>query len=193
MDLKLRPAYIGAIMGATNNRPPALTPAKGLYMSRDLEKISKFFDVPYKMPENIQEVMFVKGTLQAQRLLTSVAKRHPAYLQALSDELFMRIWSQDVDVSSVESLTQACKNAGLLEGCDELVASCKSQEVKDKLKETTQQALDYGAFGLPTYVAHLEDGPNVMFGSDRLFLLANCLQQKWPGSLKDVESKRLTV
>ena len=74
-----------------------------------------------------------------------------------------------------------------VDGASELIASIKSSEVKDQLKATTQEAIDYGAFGLPTYVVHLKDGPDVLFGSDRLFLLAHYLNQGWPGPLKGLD------
>merc|ERR1719431_51960 len=154
-------------------------------MGRDLKKVSQYFDVPLKMPKNAEEVMFVKGTVSAQRLLTSVAMKYPDYLRPLADELYLRFWWKHLDVTETGSLIDACKSAGLPSDIvDGLIQSIKTDEVKDQLRLQTKEAMDYGAFGLPFFVAHLENGPNAMFGSDRLFLLAHYLNEPWPGSLK---------
>lgn len=190
MDLRLTPVYLAGIMGATGNKPPAMVPAKGKYMNKDLKNITKFFDLPYQMPKNAQEMMFVKGTVKAQRLLTSVSLNHPKYLQPLADALYTRFWVKGSDVTENESLKEACKVAGIPEDMiGDLVESIHSNQVKNGLKIATQKALDVGCFGLPMYVAHLEDGPKVMFGSDRLFLLSHYLNEKWPGSLKELNIK----
>jgi len=188
MDLKLKPVFLAGIMGQTGNKPPATVPAKGKYMGKDLKRISEYFDVEYKMPKNAHEVMFVKGTVSAQRLLTSVAKKHPSYLQPLADELYSRFWWKHLDVVEESSLKQACVDAKipneLIEG---LIESIKSPDVKDLLKQNTQHAIEQGCFGLPFYLVHLPNGKTEpMFGSDRLFLLADYLDEKWPGPWKKV-------
>nr|XP_002126524.1 glutathione S-transferase kappa 1-like [Ciona intestinalis] len=180
MDLKLKPAFLPAVMQQTNNAPPAMVPARGRYMSHDLLRMADFYKVPFKMPRNISDVMMNKGTISAQRLLTVVATEAPQYLEGLSREIFMRVWVRDEDVTMVESLKDACRAVGMGHEVDQLVGKMAHTDVKDELRRVTQEAIDYGSFGMPTFVAHLTNEPTMLFGSDRLFLLAYYLKQSWP-------------
>uniref|UniRef100_M3XTW0 DSBA-like thioredoxin domain-containing protein n=1 Tax=Mustela putorius furo TaxID=9669 RepID=M3XTW0_MUSPF len=56
-----------------------------------------------------------------------------------------------------------------------LLEKISTPKVKNKLKETTEAACKYGAFGLPITVAHLDNQTHVLFGSDRMELLAHLL------------------
>lgn len=98
-------------------------------------------------------------------------------------------------------VAQAGQKAGLSSSeVDELLSLAKSQPIKEKLKLTTQEALDYKAsiqssywslksslcslilislslqaFGFPLVVCHVEGKPEVFFGSDRFELMAYCI------------------
>lgn len=43
------------------NKPPGLVPNKFQYMSKDLQRLSEYFDVPMHPPADPFEVMFKKG------------------------------------------------------------------------------------------------------------------------------------
>lgn len=45
------------------------------------------------LQQNPAEVMFVKGSLSAMRLLTATKMTHPQHLEVLSRQLWNRIWS----------------------------------------------------------------------------------------------------
>ena len=85
----------------------------------------------------------------------------------------------------------------------ELLRLSTTKEIKDKLKSTTQEALNHGvseitssyklkiysamfldlpelllffqAFGFPLMVCHVDGKPEVFFGSDRFELMAHCI------------------
>jgi len=97
----------------------------------------------------------------------------------------MRIWSRGEDITEPQSLVEVCKKVGLSEDdTQSLISKIGEQEIKDQLKETTQKALDMGAFGAPTIVAHVDGEPHMYFGSDRFLLLAHLLGVDWEGPLK---------
>ncbi|CAK8696175.1 unnamed protein product [Clavelina lepadiformis] len=189
MDLKLKPFYLSAVMGATNNSPPGLVPARAQYMGKDLYRLSKYYDIPFKWPKDIGNVMFQKGTLSTQRLLTSIEKHCPENLEAVSRELFLRVWYKDEDVSTSNSLKEACNTIGISQDkIETIVNDITNSEIKQKLRDTTQKALDFGAFGAPTYVGHFSNDPRMFFGSDRLFMLAHYLNEQYPGPLKELKA-----
>ena len=192
MKLRLKPASLVDIGHATGNSTPMNIPAKGRWMAKDLMRLAEYFQMPFHLPKDVHNVMFVKGTHEALCLLTVVAEKYPEYLESLSREFFMRIWSKDEDVTAVDSLKQACKDASLPSDIiDNLINESQKPEAAAVLKKTAEEALGYGAFGLPTYVAHFKDESKMFFGTDRLFMLCYYLDEKYPGPLNDLKSSKL--
>ena len=98
----------------SDNHPPGMIPAKARYMETDIRRLSQYFQIPLKLPivisespsitwtllvnslhlQNPAEVMFVKGSLKAQRLLIAAKMTIPEHLEELSRQLWLRIWSR---------------------------------------------------------------------------------------------------
>ncbi|XP_047018052.1 glutathione S-transferase kappa 1 isoform X2 [Ictalurus punctatus] len=157
IELKFHPAFLGGVMQGSGNRPPAMVPNK--------------------------------GSLAAMRFITAVvenAKDGDRLVENVSREVWKRIWSTDQDICEPSSLSEAGLKAGLSSSeVEELIRQAKSQPVKDKLKQTTQEALDYKAFGFPLIICHVDGKPEVFFGSDRFELMAYCIGEKWLGPQPD--------
>ncbi|KAM9852187.1 glutathione S-transferase kappa 1-like [Aulostomus maculatus] len=185
IELKLRPAFLGGIMQGSGNKPPGLVPNKFMYMTTDLNRLAEYFNVPLQAPADPFEAMFQKGSLSAMRFVTAVQERETGgdkKVEQVSRELWRRIWSEDKDITDPGSLSEAAKFAGLTDTeIQELQKLCTSQEIKDKLKSTTQVALDHGAFGFPVMLCHVKGKSEMFFGSDRFELLAHCIGEKWLG------------
>uniref|UniRef100_A0A3B4U9G4 Glutathione S-transferase kappa n=1 Tax=Seriola dumerili TaxID=41447 RepID=A0A3B4U9G4_SERDU len=187
IELKLRPAFLGGIMQGSGNKPPGLVPNKFMYMTKDLNRLAQYFDVPLQPPSDPFEAMFKKGTcsLSAMRFVAAVQEREKGgdkQVEQVSRELWRRIWSEDKDITEPASLSEAAKKAGLSDGeIKEVLQMSTSKEIKDKLKSTTQDALDIGAFGFPLVVCHVDGKPEMFFGSDRFELMAHCIGEKWLG------------
>ncbi|XP_051262142.1 glutathione S-transferase kappa 1 [Dicentrarchus labrax] len=185
IELKLRPAFLGGIMQGSGNKPPGLVPNKFLYMTEDLKRLAEYFSVPMQTPSDPFEAMFKKGSLSAMRFVAAVQEREKGgdkQVEQVSRELWRRIWSEDKDITEPASLSEAAMKAGLSESeITEVLKLSTSKEVKDKLKSTTQDALEYGAFGFPLLVCHVNGKPEMFFGSDRFELMAHCIGEKWLG------------
>ncbi|XP_072281293.1 glutathione S-transferase kappa 1 isoform X2 [Pyxicephalus adspersus] len=184
IDLQLRPGYLAGIMQATGNSPPAMVPKRGLYMAKDIARLSEYFQVPLKQPSDFFTSVIKKGSLAAMRFVTAIQLSHPEFVEPVSRELWMRIWSEDKDITEPGSILEAAIKAGMSEDeAKKALASISSPEVKNKLKENTDIALKYGAFGMPSFVAHINGKPELFFGSDRFELLAHSLGEKWYGPI----------
>ncbi|KAM4635907.1 glutathione S-transferase kappa 1 [Discoglossus pictus] len=182
VDVRLRPGFLGGIMHATGNSPPAMVPKKGSYMAQDIERLSEFYQVPLHQPSDFFQSVLKKGSLTAMRFVTAVEMSHPEYVEPVSRELWRRIWSEDKDITEPASIIEAANKAGLPEDqSKKLLGAISQPEVKNKLKETTEEALKYGAFGMPTMVAHIDGKSHLYFGSDRFEVLAHQLGEKWLG------------
>ncbi|XP_029196796.1 glutathione S-transferase kappa 1-like [Acropora muricata] len=189
LDLKFCPSSLQGIMGISGNKPPGVVPSKLAYMGKDIKRLRDFYGIPIKAPSDVADAMFVKGSMPAQRLLTVVNNDHPEKVEELSRELWMRIWSRDEDITEHESLQEACRKVGLGDQSEVLLSKIKEQTIKDQLKETTQRALDFGAFGAPTIVAHINGEPQMFFGSDRFLLMAHMFGVEWEGPLRPSSSQ----
>ncbi|XP_070598134.1 glutathione S-transferase kappa 1-like isoform X1 [Erythrolamprus reginae] len=127
-------------------------------------------------------IMKATGSLPAMRFITAVNIAEPQFLEPVSRELWMRIWSRDEDIVQPESILAAGEKAGLSpDKSQELLKMSTSPEVKNRLKETTDEVLNFGAFGLPCLVIQTDGQPQLFFGSDRIELLGNALGEKWLG------------
>ncbi|XP_060905308.1 glutathione S-transferase kappa 1-like [Labrus mixtus] len=195
IELKLRPAFLGGIMQGSGNKPPGLIPNKFLYMTQDLARLAKYFNVPLQTPSDPAEAMFKKGSLSAMRFVAAVQERQKGgdeQVERVSRELWRRIWSEDKDITEPASLSEAALKAGLSDSeIKEVLNMYTSQEIKDKLKSSSEEALDYGAFGFPMIVCHVNGKPEMFFGSDRFELMANCIGEKWLGPQPDKSAAKL--
>ncbi|KAI4811379.1 hypothetical protein KUCAC02_014289 [Chaenocephalus aceratus] len=195
IELKLRPTFLGGVMQGSGNKPPGLVPNKFLYMTKDLNRLSEYFNVPLRSPSDPFEAMFQKGSLNAMRFVTAVQEKGKGgdeQVERVSRELWRRIWYEDKDITEPASLSEAGIKAGLSDSeIKELLELSNSKEIKNKLKSSTQNALDYGAFGFPLVVCHLNGKPELFFGSDRFELMAHCIGEKWLGPLPDQPAAKL--
>lgn len=190
--LQLRPTFIAGIMQHSGNKPPALLPSKAKYLTGDLKLLGEYVQIPIQFPKDFSSAILVKGSLLAMRFLTAVNLEHPEMLEKVSRELWMRIWSRDEDITEPQSILAAAQKAGMsTEQAQGLLEKASTPQVKNQLKETTDTACKYGAFGLPITVAHLDGQTHMLFGSDRMELLAHLLGEKWMGPVPPDATARL--
>ncbi|KAM8817363.1 glutathione S-transferase kappa 1 [Rhynchonycteris naso] len=190
--LQLRPSFIAGIMKDSGNKPPALLPRKAKYMTNDIQLLGQHVQVPIQFPKDFFSVILEKGSLRAMRFLTAVNLEHPEMLEKVSRELWMRVWSRDEDIVEPQSILAAAEKAGLsAQQARGLLEKVSTPQVKNQLKETTETACKHGAFGLPVTVAHVDGQTHMLFGSDRMELLAYLLGEKWMGPVPPAVSARL--
>ncbi|KFO04023.1 Glutathione S-transferase kappa 1, partial [Balearica regulorum gibbericeps] len=182
IELRFRPAFLGGIMQATGNKPPAMLPKRAEYLLKDIKRMAKYYQVPVQISEDDFQRVLGKSSLGAMRFITAIDMTEPRYLEPLSREFWIRFWSQHEDISQPENMLAVAGQAGLSsEVAQKLLEMISSPAVKNRLKETTEEAIKYGAFGMPAVVAHFNGEPHLFFGSDRLELLGSIIGEKWLG------------
>ncbi|XP_010715789.1 glutathione S-transferase kappa 1 [Meleagris gallopavo] len=192
IDLRFRPAFLGGIMQSTGNKPPAMLPKRAEYLQKDIVRMAKYYQVPLTFSEDVFQRILGKNSLGAMRFITAIDMTQPKYLEPLSREFWLRFWSQHEDISQVESILAVAEKAGLSsELTQKLLEMTSSPAVKNRLKETTEEAIKYGAFGMPAVVAHVNGKPHLFFGSDRLELLASIIGEKWLGPVPSAPSPKM--
>jgi glutathione S-transferase kappa 1 len=169
-------------MNASHNTPPAGVPAKAAYMTQDVARLAKHFNVPLKSPKDFGS-RIAAGTLGAMRVITAVSLAKPDKVEAVSRAFWMRIWSRDQDIATEESFRAVLSEVGIKITADQdkILAATKSQAVKDELKRNTEAAVKAGAFGAPTMLVHMNGKQEMFWGSDRLELIAFLNKWQWLG------------
>jgi len=160
-------------MKEAGNKPPAMVPNRGMYMTKDLNSLSKYYGVKLRLPDEFMEWILTKSTVNSQRFLIALQLNAPDYVEATTRSFWQRLFGDGKEIMSLECLPEVGKNAGIPE---DVLKKClnqiKSDAVKGQLKKNVEEVLEEGAFGMPTYVAHINGKKRMYFGQDRLPLLA---------------------
>ena len=156
------PMLLGGVFKATGNASPAAIPAKGRWMNADLARFAKRDGVVFN-----RNPYFPINTLHLMRGATGLLDdaRFMAYVEAVFDAL----WRDPKNLSDPAELTPVLARAGLTP--DEFLALTARDDVKERLKATTERAVERGAFGAPTMFV----GEEMFFGQDRLDFVEEAL------------------
>ena len=160
-----KPMLLGGVFQATGNHSPATIPAKGAYTFTDFDRFAKRYGVPLK-----QNPYFPINTLTLMRGAAGLQLREPARFEPYMDAIFRAIWVDAQNLNDPATVAAVLHAAGF--DAAALLALTQDAEVKDRLKALTQEAIDRGVFGAPTFFA----GGQMFWGQDRLDFVKEALQ-----------------
>lgn len=178
LELVLRPAFLGGVMKAVGNVPPATLPQRAPYLLRDIARLSRHIGVEMTLPE-----VFPGNTLNTMRFLRVVDDENDqALLRAVSFALYRAHWGRGEAVDTTDSLVRAAKEAGVDEArAQAWAAKTGDAAVKERLKAATDEAVARGAFGFPAMFVNKDGDDEMFFGHDRISLLAAEMGLPWQG------------
>ncbi len=161
-ELVYRPMFLGGVMQATGNQPPATLPARGKSMQHDIRRWVRRYGIEFAFNPNfpIQTLPALRAALAAQD-----AGVFPAYHEAL----FRAAWGQPKNLCDVAVLRDVIAKAGI--DPEPLLAAAATEPLKERLKADTAEAVARGAFGAPTFFV----GEEMFFGNDRLDFVEEAL------------------
>ena len=160
----MKPMLLGGVFQSTGNRPPISVPLKGAYLFQDLARFAKRYGVPLVMNPH-----FPINTITLMRADVGLSMREDAQLAAFREAVFRAIWVEQQAMGDVAVLSARLTKAGFDPA--ELSALAADPAVKDALKLRTQEAVDRGAFGAPTFFV----GDEMFWGQDRLDFVRDAL------------------
>jgi 2-hydroxychromene-2-carboxylate isomerase len=154
------PILLGGIFKATNNKSPAETLAgvknKREFHALETERFVKRFQVkPY-----VWNPFFPINTLNLMR--AAVAAQSEGVFEKYVDAAFHHMWREPKKMDDPEVVMKAFTASGL--DAAKLFARAQEADVKAKLIESTQAAVERGAFGSPTFFV----GKEMFFGKEQL-------------------------
>lgn len=165
-SVRVLPVDFGKIFPASGGLPLGQrAPQRQAYRLVELQRFSQHLGLPL----NVQPTYFPVGGDPAARLITLVDQQQGSEVSLrLCGAIFEAVWVQQRNIADDHAL------AGMLQECGlqaSLLEQSHSPEVQQLYEAHTQQALDAGVFGAPSYVV----GGEIFWGQDRLDLLAKKL------------------
>ncbi|TMK10633.1 MAG: 2-hydroxychromene-2-carboxylate isomerase [Alphaproteobacteria bacterium] len=154
------PILLGGIFKATNNKSPAESLAgiknKPEFQVVETERFVRRFAVKPYTPNPF----FPVNTLNLMR--AAVAAQFEGVFEKYVDAAFHHMWVAPKKMDDPEVALKALAGSGL--EAAKLFARAQEPDVKAKLIENTQSAVERGAFGSPTFFV----GKEMFFGKEQL-------------------------
>ncbi|HET7124107.1 MAG TPA: 2-hydroxychromene-2-carboxylate isomerase [Bradyrhizobium sp.] len=154
------PILLGGIFKATNNKSPAESLAgiknKPEFQVIETERFLRRFGVRPYTPNPF----FPVNTLNLMR--AAVAAKFEGVFEKYVDAAFHHMWVEPKKMDDPEVALKALAGSGL--DAAKLFARAQDADVKAKLIENTQSAIERGAFGSPTFFV----GKEMFFGKEQL-------------------------
>ena len=158
------PMLLGGVFKATGNASPGTIPAKGRWSSADFRRWADRYGTAFKpnphFPINTLHLMRgAAGLIDDTRFL------------AYCDAVFNAMWREPRNLGDLAELAPVVRLAGL--EADEFKALIENEDVKARLKATTEDAIARHVFGAPTFFV----GDDLFFGQDRMDFVEEALNR----------------
>ncbi len=161
-ELEYRPFLLGGVMKASGNSPPFSVPAKGAYTATDTGRWATHYGLSLKPNPHFP----VKTVLPMRAALVMLEDGgFPAFHEAV----FQSMWCEAGNIGDTEVLRAVLEKIGA--DANHILGRCQEQSIKDALRKNTEEAVERGAFGAPTFYI----GDEMFFGNDRLGFVEQAL------------------
>ena len=150
---------LGGVFKATNNRSPGEANAgiknKSEYGRLEMQRFIQRHGCAFKFNPNfpVNTLMMMRGAVAAEQL---------GIFKPYVDQMYRFMWAEPRKMDDPAIVTATWKECGF--DADKLSALIQDQAVKDRLVANTQNSVERGTFGSPTFFV----GDEIFFGKDRL-------------------------
>lgn len=152
------PMLLGAVFRVTGGQPLTGIPMKGDYTGHDLLRFARFLDVPFRMPDP----MPMHPVAAARAYYWREQEEGPGPAKVFAKAMLHAHFGEGRDLSRPEAIADLADAAGL--DSKAMLEGMQSQNVKDRLRAVTDEAIGKGVFGSPFVIV---DGEG-FWGADRL-------------------------
>ena len=166
LNIDWKPVLVGGVFNTVNQdiyefrKKP--NPLKLGYSNNDLHLWAKVRGISISFPE-----VFPVNSVKAMRGCFFAMKGNQ--LVEFASNIFQAYWSEGKDISQDDLLLDIAKNSNL--DTEEFKKFITSQEAKDLLIKNTDELIERGGFGSPTFFYK----EKMFFGNDRLHLLEEAI------------------
>ena len=157
VTVRWRPFLLGPIFRTQgyDTSPFNVQEAKGRYMWRDLARTCENLGLPFRRPEPFPQ----NGLLAARVAHVGLDE---GWGEAFCRAVFTAEFGQGLEIGNEAVIRDLL--VGLAQQPDAILARARSDEIKTRLRATTEEAQRLGIFGAPNFVV----GDELFWGNDRL-------------------------
>lgn len=166
IQIVYKPILLGGVFKATGNRSPIEIPVKGAYSILDMQRWAEYYQIPMQMNPH-----FPMNTLTLMRILTGVQLLHLEKFEQVLKLLFDAMFGTPQNLNEPTVLAEVLKPSGF--SVEDIMSMVQSEVVKQKLITETEQAIQRGIFGAPTFFV----GDEMYWGQDRLHFVEQALNK----------------
>jgi 2-hydroxychromene-2-carboxylate isomerase len=166
IQIVYKPILLGGVFKATGNRSPIEIPVKGVYSILDMQRWAEYYQIPMQMNPH-----FPMNTLTLMRILTGVQLLHLEKFEQVLKLLFDAMFGTPQNLNEPTVLAEVLKPSGF--SVEDIMSMVQSDVVKQKLITETEQAIQRGIFGAPTFFV----GDEMYWGQDRLHFVEQTLNK----------------
>lgn len=159
VEIVYRPMFLGAVMEASGNRPPATVKAKGDYLQADIQRWVERYAMQFRM-----NPLFPQNTVKALRLALVALEK--GGFDTVHRALFQAMWVDEKNLGDIEVIAEIAASAEIS------IGDIETPAVKELLKENTAEAVARGCFGAPTFFIREQ----MFFGNDRFDFIAQAIK-----------------
>jgi 2-hydroxychromene-2-carboxylate isomerase len=162
----IKPVNMGEVLSKTGGLPVGKrSPARQAYRFQELERWRQHLNIPL----NLKPAFFPVNDTQAAGVVIAAELEGGNGLD-LAGAYLHAVWAEEKNIAD-PNIIVAIANKLDLNG-KQLLNQSTSTKVKKIFEANTQDALDVGVFGAPTYVV----GEQLFWGQDRLEFLGDALK-----------------
>ncbi|MCV2450450.1 2-hydroxychromene-2-carboxylate isomerase [Acinetobacter sp. SwsAc2] len=166
IQIVYKPILLGGVFKATGNRSPIEIPVKGVYSILDMQRWAEYYQIPMQMNPH-----FPMNTLTLMRILTGVQLLHLEKFEQVLKLLFDAMFGTPQNLNEPTVLAEVLKPSSF--SVEDIMSMVQSDVVKQKLITETEQAIQRGIFGAPTFFV----GDEMYWGQDRLHFVEQALNK----------------
>ncbi len=164
-EIRVKPVDYGVIFPQTGGLPlPKRAPARQAYRLMELKRWRTRLGIEI----NLHPKFFPAPADAASRVVIA-SDRSGGDSMGLAHAILTAIWTQEKNIADLPTLTEIANAAG--QDGAALVAASQEPEAQATFEAHTQEALERGVFGAPTYLYKDE----LFWGQDRLELFERAL------------------
>ena len=166
IQIVYKPILLGGVFKATGNRSPIEVPVKGVYSILDMQRWAEYYQIQMQMNPH-----FPMNTLTLMRILTGVQLLHLEKFEQVLKLLFDAMFGTPQNLNEPTVLAEVLEPSGF--SVEDIMSMVQSDVVKQKLITETEQAIQRGIFGAPTFFV----GDEMYWGQDRLHFVEQALNK----------------
>ena len=161
-----KPFLLGVLFKITDTQPANHPENKQVYRENDWHRMARFMDVSWNLPDP-----FPIPTQAPARAFYWIHDTNPKLAKDFARHVFEAYFSSSEDISSPDIVLKIATRLGIDRA--QLADALIGEDIKQRLKDETQSAIESGVCGSPYFVV---DGQG-FWGSDRIWMVRKWIER----------------